>query len=197
MAAPDLAQLVSAYFEQSASTIRTAGPLLAAPIVAAARLVVDCHAQGGTVFVFGNGGSAAEAQHFAGELVGRYQRERRPLAAIALGTDPATVTCIANDFSFEEVFARQLLALGKAGDVAIGLSTSGRSPNVLRAVEAARGLGMHTVAFVGGGEAPLGDLADLVIRAPATTTSRVQECHTAAIHALTELIETLTFDSPA
>ncbi len=196
MAEMDPAHFVRAFFERSAATQQAAGALLADTLVSAARLIVACHAQGGTVFVFGNGGSAAESQHLVGELVGRYQRDRRPLAAIALGTDPATLTCIANDFSFEEIFARQLQALGKPGDVAIGISTSGRSPNVVKAMAAARAQSLHTVALIGEGEGPLVELAELVLRVPATATSRIQECHATAIHALTELVEALTFGTP-
>jgi len=185
----DPAQFVRALFEDSASAQHAAGIALADGLVSTARLIAACYSRGGTVFTFGNGGSAAEAQHLAAELVGRYQDERRPLAALALGTDPATVTCIGNDFSFEEVFARQLRALGRAGDVAIGISTSGQSPNVLHALETAVELRLKTVALIGAGESPLPDLVDIVLDVPATATSRIQECHATAIHALTELVE--------
>jgi len=197
MASIDPAQFVRSFFEASATVQRAAGAELAEGLVATARLIAECHARGGTVFAFGNGGSAGEAQHLAAELVGRYQRERKPLAAIALGTDAATLTCIANDFSFEEIFARPLRALGKPGDVAIGISTSGRSPNVVRALEAAKQMGLKTVALIGQGqgqgEGPLPGLVDVALRVPASATSRIQECHTTAIHALTELIESFVF----
>jgi D-sedoheptulose 7-phosphate isomerase len=189
----DPAQFVRSFFEDSASAQRAAGVALADGLVATARLIAECHARGGTLFTFGNGGSASEAQHFAAELVGRYQRERKPLAAVALGADAATLTCIGNDFSFEEIFARPLQALGKRGDVAFGISTSGRSPNVVRALQVAKDLGLRTVALIGANESPLPDRVDLALRVPATATARIQECHTTAIHALTELIEALVF----
>jgi D-sedoheptulose 7-phosphate isomerase len=185
----DPAQFVRRFFEQSASAQSAAGVALSDGLVAAARLMADCLVAGGTIFSFGNGGSAAEAQHFAAELVGRYRRERRPLRALALGVDAATVTCIGNDFAFEEIFARPLLALGKPGDVAVGISTSGRSANVVRALEVARQAGLRSVALIGANDGPLPGLVDVALRVPATETSRIQECHATAIHALTELIE--------
>jgi len=185
----DPAQFVRRFFEESAEAQRAAGGALAADLVKAARLMAECLGAGGTIHAFGNGGSAAEAQHFAAELVGRYRDERRPLAATALGADAATLTCIGNDFAFEEIFARPLRALGKPGDVALGISTSGRSANVVRGLEAARELRLETVALVGANEGPVTGLADVVLRVPATSTARIQECHTTAVHALTELIE--------
>ena len=189
MSIGDPAQFVRRFFEESAEAQRAAGAALAEDLVKAARLMAESLGAGGTILAFGNGGSAAEAQHFAAELVGRYQRERRPLAAIALGADAATLTCIGNDFAFEEVFARPLRALGRPGDVALGISTSGRSANVVRGLEAARELRLKTVALVGANGGPIVDLADMALRVPATATSRIQECHATAVHALTELIE--------
>ncbi len=196
MSPTDPAQFVRSLFEDSAAAQRATGAALADALVATARLIADCQARGGTLFTFGNGGSASEAQHFAAELVGRYQRERKPLAAVALGADAATLTCIGNDFAFDEIFARPLRALGKPGDVAFGISTSGRSPNVLRALEVAKELGLRTVALIGANEIPLASVlgrVDVALRVPATATSRIQECHTTAVHALTELIEALVF----
>src|SRR5499433_2400986 len=118
-------------------------------------LVADALAAGRKLLLFGNGGSAADAQHIAAEFVGRFQRERRALPAIALTTDTSALTAIANDYGYEEVFARQVRALGGAGDVAIAISTSGRSPSVLRAIEVARSLGMKTIGFTGGDGGPL------------------------------------------
>jgi D-sedoheptulose 7-phosphate isomerase len=187
----DPAQFVRSFFEESAKAQRASGAALADALVATARCISDCYAHGGTLFAFGNGGSASQAQHLVAELVGRYQRERRPLAAVALGADSPTLTCIGNDFAFEEIFARPMQALGKPGDLAFGISTSGRSPNVIRALEVAKELGLRTVAMIGANDGPLPGLVEIALPVPATATSRIQECHTTAIHALTELVEAL------
>ena len=159
-----------------------------APVVAAAAAITAALKQGGTVLVFGNGGSAADAQHFAAELVGRYEKERRAWPAIALTTDTSALTAIGNDYGFERVFARQLEALGKKGDVAIGISTSGNSPNVLRAIEAANERGLITVALTGrGGEA--GRTAAHHIAVQEARTARVQEIHATLLHVICELVE--------
>jgi D-sedoheptulose 7-phosphate isomerase len=139
---------------------------------------------GGAVIAFGNGGSAAEAQHLAGELLGRFRATRRPLPALALSTDPSVVTCIANDFSYEDVFSRQVEALAREGDVAIGITTSGRSENVVRGLRAARERGALAIAWTGNDPGPAGDVADLVLAAPSATTARVQEVHTLAMHGI-------------
>jgi D-sedoheptulose 7-phosphate isomerase len=135
---------------------------------------------GGRLYTFGNGGSAADAQHLTGELLGRFKRERRPLAAMALSTDPSTVTCIANDYSFDDVFARQLEALVRPGDMAIGYTTSGRSENVVRGLRTARERGAVTVLF--GGGAPASDHADHALVVPSQTTARIQEMHLLLMH---------------
>lgn len=139
---------------------------------------------GGRLYIFGNGGSATQASHFATELVGRFRRNRRPLPAQALPADGSLLTCIANDFDFEQVFSRQLEAFGRPGDVAVGLTTSGRSPNVLRGLETARRMGLATVGFCGRDDAALGPLCDWVVAVPAGDTARVQEGHLAVIHLL-------------
>jgi phosphoheptose isomerase len=144
---------------------------------------------GGTVLVCGNGGSAADAQHFAAELVGRMCRERRPLPAIALGSDPSIVTALANDYGYDQVFARQVEAYGQQGDVLIAISTSGRSPNVLSALEAARRKGMTTIALVGGGGDTSLDECAHCLRVPAADTQRVQEVHMALLHALCACVD--------
>jgi D-sedoheptulose 7-phosphate isomerase len=144
---------------------------------------------GGKVLIFGNGGSAADAQHFACELVGRFLRDRRALPAIALTADTSAVTAIANDYGFDRVFVRQIEALGRAGDVAIGISTSGSSPNVLAGIAAAQACGMKTVAFTGGGGGPIGAAADVHVNVPHDLTPRVQEVHRTLIHAVCDLIE--------
>lgn len=144
---------------------------------------------GGKILVFGNGGSAADAQHFAGELVGRFRRERPGIAAIALGTDPSIVSAVGNDLGFERVFERQVDALGRAGDVAVAISTSGRSPNVLCALRLSRARGLVTVALTGQGGGDAAALADHLIDVPDTDTPRIQEVHGMVVHVLCELIE--------
>ncbi|AGA34339.1 Phosphoheptose isomerase 1 [Thioalkalivibrio nitratireducens DSM 14787] len=139
--------------------------------------VIAALARGNTVFFFGNGGSAADAQHLAAELIGRFTLERRPLPALALTTDTSILTSIGNDYGFDQIFLRQIQGLGRPGDVAVGLSTSGNSPNVLKAVEAARANGLITVAMTGEGGGRLADRAHFCLRVPATDTARIQESH--------------------
>ena len=155
----------------------------------AARLIVEAYEQDGRVISFGNGGSAADAQHITGELVGRFKRERRPLAAITLSVDPSVVTCIANDYSFEDVFARQVEAHARAGDVAIGYTTSGRSENVVRALRAARDAGAKTILFAGGAGVPAADHADVALVVPSTSTARVQEMHLLLMHVIVDRVD--------
>lgn len=157
--------------------------------VAAAQAVRDALARGGKVLVFGNGGSASDAQHFASELVGRFTKERAPLAAIALTTDTSVLTSVANDYSFAQVFARQIDALGAAGDVAIAISTSGASPNVLLAVERARARGLATIALTGRDGGSVGKAAEIHVNVPDQNTARVQEVHRTLLHVMCELIE--------
>jgi D-sedoheptulose 7-phosphate isomerase len=154
----------------------------------AARLI-DAYEQDRRVLTFGNGGSAADAQHLAAELVGRYRRTRRPLAAAALSVDPSIVTCIGNDYAFDELFARQLEAQARAGDVAIGFTTSGRSENVVRGLAAARQRGATTVLFTGGDGAPAREHADLALVVPSESTARVQELHELLMHLLIEQVD--------
>jgi D-sedoheptulose 7-phosphate isomerase len=157
-------------------------------VVEAAATITAALQQGRTVFVFGNGGSAADAQHFAAELVGRYERERKAWPAVSLTTDTSAITAIGNDYGFDRVFARQLDALGRAGDVAIGITTSGNSPNVLRGLEAANDRGLITIALTGrGGEA--GKLARVHIAVDEPKTARIQEVHITLLHAICGLVE--------
>ena len=157
-------------------------------VVAVADAITKALRLGGSVLVFGNGGSAADAQHFAAELVGRFEHERKAWPAIALTTDTSALTAIGNDYGFDRVFARQLEALGKKGDVAIGISTSGNSPNVLRALETATARGLLTVALTGrGGEA--GKIAAHHIAVQETRPARVQEVHATLLHVICELVE--------
>lgn len=159
-----------------------------AAIVEAADVIARALERGGKVLLFGNGGSASDAAHFAAELVGRFQRDRRPLAAVCLSCNQPALTAIANDFGFEQVFARQIEALGASGDVAVAISTSGRSANVLAGMRAAHDLELPTIAMTGEEPGPLAD-AHVRVRVPATTTARVQECHILAAHVMCELVE--------
>jgi D-sedoheptulose 7-phosphate isomerase len=149
---------------------------------------------GRKIFFFGNGGSAADAQHLAAELVGRFERERRALPAIALGTNTSTLTAIGNDYSYEAVFARQLEALSSPGDVAVGISTSGRSPNVISAVRAGRKAGVITVGMTGLRGDELAASADYCVRVPSDKTPRIQEAHILIGHILCEIVEEELFD---
>ncbi len=144
---------------------------------------------GHTLFFFGNGGSAADSQHLAAELSGRFQRERRPLAAVALTTDSSVLTCVANDYGYDEVFARQVAALGRPGDCAIGISTSGKSRNVLRALAVARAAGLHTVGLTGRDGGYMPSFCDQCIVVPHEDTARIQEAHIFIGHALCAQIE--------
>jgi len=167
-------------------------------LTATASLLVDRLGAGGMALVAGNGGSAAEAQHFAAELVGRFKREREPYAVLALTADSATLTAVANDYGFGEVFARQVRAFGRPGDVLVAFSTSGESENVVRAAEVAREIGVSVVAVTGARPSRLADAADLAIRVPAEETPVVQELHTLVTHLLCDVVEAeLAERSPA
>ncbi|MFC1879254.1 SIS domain-containing protein [Chloroflexota bacterium] len=171
-------QLLDKLASESASEIRKAGELLLARLAA-----------GGKVLIFGNGGSAADAQHFVSELVGRYRLERAPFPAVALTTDPSTLTSISNDYGFSEAFARPVQALAQPGDVVVGISTSGRSTNVIAGLQAARNAGANTVALIGANILGLAALADVVISVPSEDTPRIQEMHGVIIHILCDIIE--------
>ncbi|HEX2454114.1 MAG TPA: SIS domain-containing protein [Vicinamibacterales bacterium] len=162
----------------------------ASPEVAkAAALIVASLASGGKVLAFGNGGSAADAQHLVAELVGRFQRDRGGFAAIALTTDTSVLTSVANDYGFERVFARQVEALGRAGDVAVAISTSGESPNVAAGVDAAHTRDMQVVALTGRNGGRVGARADVHLNVPHASAARVQEVHRTLIHAICEIVE--------
>jgi D-sedoheptulose 7-phosphate isomerase len=148
--------------------------------------------QQGKILIFGNGGSAADAQHMAAEFVNRFIINRRPLAAIALTTDTSVITSIGNDFSFDEIFSKQVQALGKEEDLALGISTSGSSPNVVKAIEVAKNIGMRTAVLTGGlsgGANELGKLADITLNVPTRKTAHIQEVHLWIEHVLCELVE--------
>jgi D-sedoheptulose 7-phosphate isomerase len=166
------------FFESSAPLLLETGRRLSA-----------CLEAGGKVLTFGNGGSAADAQHLAGELVGRFRRERRGLPALALTTDPSILTAVGNDLGYEQVFRRQVDAHGRPGDAAIGISTSGRSPNVVEALALARERGLLTVGLTGGGGGLLAGRVDLLIDVPSRDVPRVQEVHAMVVHILCEIVE--------
>ena len=158
-------------------------------IVDAAALIAKCLRSGGKLLFFGNGGSAADAQHLAAEFVGRFQIERHPLPAIALTTDSSILTAVGNDYGFEQIFARQVQALGRSGDVAIGISTSGNSPNVTGAIKQAAKQDLKTIGLAGRDGGSLAKCVDISITVTSSNTARVQECHITIGHILCELVE--------
>ncbi len=189
-----LANRIQQQFNDSAQTKLAALTTMAAPIEAAARRMAACLQAGGKVMACGNGGSAADSQHFAAELLNRFEKERPPLAAIALTTDTSTLTSIANDYRYEDVFAKQVQALGRGGDVLLAISTSGNSPNVIEAIHIAHARGIAVVALTGrqGGKmAGLLGPDDIHLCVPAERTARIQEVHLLAIHCLCDGIDAL------
>ncbi len=189
-----LADRIQQHFQDSAQTKLAALATMAVPIEAATRRMVASLKAGGKVMACGNGGSAADSQHFAAELLNRFEKERPPLAAIALTTDTSTLTSIANDYRYEDVFAKQVKALGRAGDVLLAISTSGNSPNVIEAIHAAHARGVAVVALTGrnGGKiAALLGSDDIHLCVPAQRTARIQEVHLLTIHCLCDGIDAL------
>ncbi|MFH0809490.1 MAG: SIS domain-containing protein [Pseudomonadota bacterium] len=162
-------------------------------ILAACRILADALRAGRKLLVFGNGGSAADAQHLAAELVGRFVVERVPLPAVALTVDSSILTAVANDYGYDQVFSRQVVALGAAGDVACGISTSGGSRNVLNGLEAARAMRLRTLALTGRRGGPVADVAEVAIRVPSDATARIQEAHATICHILCEAVEVALF----
>jgi D-sedoheptulose 7-phosphate isomerase len=162
-------------------------------VLAAAEGLAQVFKAGGKVLIFGNGGSAADAQHLAAEFVNRFQVERPPLAALALTTDTSILTAVANDYDFGQVFAKQVRALGRPGDLAWGISTSGNSPNVVAGLDAARDLGLKTLALSGRDGGPVAAAADLALTVPSSNTPRVQEVHITIGHVLCDLVDFLLF----
>jgi phosphoheptose isomerase len=163
-------------------------------VARAAEMITESLTSGGKVLVFGNGGSATDAQHLVSELVGRFQRDRTGFAAIALTADTSVVTSVANDYGFERIFARQVDALGRPGDVSVAISTSGESPNVVSGLEAAQARGLRTIALTGREGGRLGPLADVHINVADQSAARVQEVHRTLIHAICEIVESLITD---
>lgn len=183
----DLASIATSQLEASAR-VKHEMTAQSAVIVDIARLIADALQQGNKVLFCGNGGSAADAQHLAAELVGRFLTERRALPGIALTANSSVVTAIGNDYGFDQVFARQVAALGKPGDVLVAISTSGRSRNVLAALEEARRRSVKTVVFTGP-QGPAKDMADYVVAVPTTETPRIQEAHTTVGHVICALVD--------
>ena len=181
------------HFAESIATKQTSADVITESIAAAGRVMSDALLADGKILSCGNGGSAADAQHFSSELLNRFEMERPGLPAMALTTDASTITSISNDYSYEEIFSKQVRALGKPGDVLLGISTSGNSENVIRAIDAAHERGMKVVAFSGrdgGRMAEMFSEGDVEIRVPATRTARIQEVHLLVIHCLCDLIDT-------
>ncbi len=176
------AELRRSFFQKSAPYLREVAKVIASSL-----------SKGGKVLLCGNGGSAADAQHMAGELVGRFNMERDPLPAIALTTDTSILTAVANDYSFEEVFGRQVKALGKKGDVLVAFSTSGRSKNVLHALEVARDKGLITVGITGKGGGDMVHKCDYILCVPSESTPLIQEVHITIVHLLCQLVEVFLF----
>jgi D-sedoheptulose 7-phosphate isomerase len=176
-------------FSEHLEVIQKVSEACAEDIAVVGQLMVDVLAQGGTIYWCGNGGSAADSQHLAAELVGRFKGDRRALRSAALSTDSSVLTCVANDYSYDSIFSRQIEALGRAGDLLVGISTSGNSGNVLKAFEVAKQLGLHTVGLLGkdGGKAKR--IADHSIVIPSDATARIQESHILIGHTFCDLIE--------
>jgi D-sedoheptulose 7-phosphate isomerase len=189
-------QLIIAHFEESAELKTRAASVLAQPISAAVELMFTALSNGNKILACGNGGSAADCQHFAAELVGRFERERLPLPALALTVDTSILTAVGNDYSFNDIFTKQVQAFGQPGDVLLALSTSGNSGNVLAAVEAALERDMRVVALTGKGGGKMGALlteADVHICVPHDRTARIQEVHLLTIHCLCDGIDVALF----
>jgi D-sedoheptulose 7-phosphate isomerase len=189
-----LLKRIQQQFLDSTETKQQATAVMAIPIEQAIRLMTACLASGGKIMACGNGGSAADSQHFAAELLNRFEKERPPLAAIALTTDTSTLTSIANDYRYEDVFSKQVQALGKPGDVLLAISTSGNSPNVIEAIHAAHARGIRVVALTGKNGGKMNSLLtpdDIHLCVPAERTARIQEVHLLAIHCLCDGIDCL------
>ena len=182
-------QKVRERFEQSTAAVRLAGEKLAKKVAQAAQLIVQAYGAGKSVLLFGNGGSAADAQHIAAELVGRFLKERPGFKAEALTTDGAVLTSLCNDYGYDKVFAHQIQAKGVEGDVAVALSTSGNSPNVVEALAEARRGGMKTIVLSGAGGGKCAELADVLLDVPSDQTPRIQEAHVVIYHIICELVE--------
>lgn len=192
-----LAERVRAHFEESIAVKRQAAEVLAEPTAEAAMLLLNCLMNDGKILICGNGGSAGDAQHFAAEMTGRFEKERMELAALALTTDSSALTAIGNDYGFEHVFSKQVRALGRPGDVLVGISTSGNSANVVEAVKAAHERDMSVLAFTGRDGGKMAGMLkenDILLNVPHPRTARIQENHLVLIHALCDSIDTMLLE---
>ena len=192
-----LQERVSAHFAESIRAKQEAEKVLVEPTTQAAELMLQCLMNDGKILACGNGGSAADAQHFAAEMTGRFEKERMELAAVALTTDTSALTAIGNDYGFDHVFSKQVRALGRAGDVLVGISTSGNSTNIIEAIKAAHERDMHVIAMTGrdGGKiaAMLKD-TDVLLNVPYPRTARIQENHILLIHAMCDCIDSVLLE---
>ena len=192
----NLEQRIKNHFQESVATKQRMEGALAPRIAAAAQLMVESLKSGGKILSCGNGGSAGDAQHFAAELVGRFERERAELAAIALTTDSSILTAIANDYSFDDIFSKQVRALGKPGDILYAISTSGNSKNVIAAIRAAQEKGLRIVAMTGRNGGQLAGILksdDVLLNVESQVTARIQEVHLLILHCLCDAIDNLLF----
>jgi D-sedoheptulose 7-phosphate isomerase len=183
---------VAEHFSESAKLKLAAAALLGEPVAKAGAMLAACLQAGGKALACGNGGSAADAQHFSAELINRFERERAPLAGIALTTDTSTLTSIANDYAYQQVFSKQVRAIGRRGDVLLGISTSGNSGNVIEAISAAHDMGLRVIALTGNGGGKMGPLMsadDVHICVPHKTTARIQEVHLLVLHCLCDIVD--------
>ena len=199
MAMPDpRVEAVRAHLRRSTDVVErvASDATFIASTVAIAERIAASLKSGGKVLLAGNGGSAADAQHIAAEFVGRFVNDRAPLAAIALTTDTSALTAIGNDYGFEHVFERQVRALGRKGDVFVAISTSGRSPNIVAALRAARELGLAAVGFTRDAQTPMHALCDLTLAVPSEETALIQQIHITAAHAICQLVERELFGAP-
>ena len=194
--AGDRDAMITKQLLDGSNLLRQMADQLVKPLGNVADLLIFAIQSGNKILICGNGGSAADAQHLAAELVGRFRRNRQPLPAIALTTDTSILTAIGNDIGFDQIFARQISALGQPGDVLIAISTSGKSPNVIKAVEAAQTQKMIGVAITGKNPSPLVDIADLNVCVPALDTAQIQQGHIAAFHVICDLVEQVAVAEP-
>ena len=185
------------HFLDNIEVQQVAAKELPVTVAIAVLAMVECLNAGGKIMACGNGGSAADAQHFAAELMGRFERERRELAAVALTTDTSILTAVGNDYSYDQVFSKQVRGLGKSGDILLDITTSGNSKNVIKAVEAAQAMGIKVIALSGNGGGQLNKVLaanDLLLAAPSSRTARIQETHLVLLHALCDGIDHVMFD---
>ena len=190
----DTLKLITGNIAESCRVKQQVSETMAGDIAGAAVMIAEALRGGAKLLVCGNGGSAADAQHLAAELMGRFQKDRAPYAAVALTTDTSILTSVGNDYGFDSVFERQVLGLGRAGDVLAGITTSGNSPNVLAAMQAARKKDLKTIGITGLGGGKLAGFADLLLAVPSRTTARIQEAHITIIHLICELVENMLME---